>query len=228
MRKLKLFLTVVAASLMFGSCGFDGPKLADEPQIKAWVLMENISYTDKIAEQFISSLLEEGSVELLDPEHPTAKVVIQDSFNPYRGLFSEEGSCIVDTWRLNRNKTIEAITDESLVYRASWGGMDEECVDYFRTHEAESKQLLREVAVKWVDYVYNYANEEVKVLDWEYCLSTTTDSFSGYYVTYEIGEGYYVLVRLTEADNGDEFEVKRIYRGDSLLKLERAYMDAEM
>ena len=228
MRKLKLFLTVVAASLMFGSCGFDGPDLADEPQIKAWVLMENISYTDKIAKRFVSSLLKEGSVELFDPNHPTAQVVIQDSVNPYCGLFSKRGSEIVNSWRLNRHETIKVITDESLVYRAGWGVMDEECVDYFRTHEAESKQLLREVAVKWVDYVYDYANEEVKVLDWEYCFSTTTDSFSGYYVTYEIGEGYYVLVRLTEADNGDEFEVKRIYRGDSLLQLERAYMDAEM
>ena len=228
MRKLKLFLTVVAASLMFGSCGFDGPNFADKPQIKAWVLMENISYTDQIAEQFISSLLKEGSVELLDPEHPTAKIVVQDSFNPYRGLFSEEGSCIVDKWSLNRNNTIKRIADEDLGLRARWSDMDGECVDYFRTHKAESEQLLREVAAKWVDYVYDYADEEVKVLDWEYCLSTTTDSFSGYYVTYEIGEGYYVLVRLTEADNGDEFEVKRIYRGDSLLKLERAYKDADM
>lgn len=228
MRKLKLFLTVVAASLMFGSCGFDGPNLADKPQIKAWVLMENISYTDQIAEQFISSLLKEGSVELLDPNHPTAKVVIQDSVNPYCGLFSEEGSCIVDKWSLNRNNTIKRIADEDLGLRARWSDMDGECVDYFRTHKAESEQLLREVAAKWVDYIYDYADEEVKVLDWEYCLSTTTDSFSGYYVTYEIGEGYYVLVRLTEADNGDEFEVKRIYRGDSLLKLERAYKDADM
>ncbi|MBO5771910.1 MAG: hypothetical protein J6R09_04670, partial [Alistipes sp.] len=59
-------------------------------------------------------------------------------------------------------------------------------------------------------------------------LSQTTDTISAYYVTYEVGTGYYVLIRLIEVDGGDEFEVKRIYRGDSLIDLEQAWLDADL
>lgn len=229
MKKIKLLAAIAALFLV--ACG--GPTHAESEQIKAWVLMRNIDkdYKESLAKRFMNEVMAEGSIELLNPNHPTAKVVIQDAINPYVSLCYEEADEVFKVWadwKLNRNENIEKIKDGDCRFIASWTGMDGECVDYFKNHKAEGEQLLGQLASKWVDYIYAYAAEEVKVKEWNPCLSQTTDTISAYYVTYEVGTGYYVLIRLIEVDGGDEFEVKRIYRGDSLIDLEQAWLDADL
>lgn len=229
MKKLKFL--VAALALLLVACG--GPQHAEREQIKAYVLMRNIDsdYKESLAKRFLNKVMAEGSIELLNPNHPTAKVVIQDAINPYVNLCYEQADDVFRVWanwELNRNENIEIIKDRDLVDIASWSGMDSECVDYFKSHKAEGERLLNALAYKWVDYIYAYAAEEVKVKEWDVCLSQTTDTISAYYVTYEIGTGYYVLIRLIEVDGGNEFEVKRIYRGDSLIDLEQAWLDADL
>lgn len=228
MKKLKFL--VAALALLLVACG--GPQHAEREQIKAYVLMRNIDsdYKESLAKRFLNKVMAEGSIELLNPNHPTAKVVIQDAINPYVSLCYEEAERVLFwlDWELNRNENIENIKDRDLVSIASWSDMDGECVDYFKSHKAEGKRLLNALAYKWVDYIYAYAAEEVKVKEWNPCLSQTTDTISAYYVTYEVGTGYYVLIRLIEVDGGNEFEVKRIYRGDSLIDLEQAWLDADL
>ena len=229
MKTIKLLAAFAALFLV--ACG--GPQHAERDQIKAWVLMENINsdYSESLADNFMAEVVAEESIELLNSEHPTAKVVIQDGINPYVGLCLMEARHVLKPyhWELNRNKLIKYIKEcGDLVEIAKWSEMDGECVDYFKSHKDEGKQLLGQLASKWVDYIYAYAAEEVKVKEWNTCLSQTTDTISAYYVTYEIGTGYYVLIRLIEVDGGDEFEVKRIYRGDSLIDLEQAWLDADL
>lgn len=229
MKKIKLLAAALA--LLLVACG--GPQHAESEQIKAYVLMRNIDsdYKESLAKRFLNKVMAEGSIELLNPNHPTAKVVIQDAINPYVSLCYKQANDVFGVWadwELNRNENIENIKDRDLVSIASWSDMDSECVDYFKSHKAEGEQLLGQLASKWVDYIYAYAAEEVKVKEWDVCLSQTTDTISAYYVTYEVGTGYYVLIRLIEVDGGNEFEVKRIYRGDSLIDLEQAWLDADL
>ena len=65
------------------------------------------------------------------------------------------------------------------------------------------------------------SNEYVTVKDWEYDDDSTTKSCTGYYITYEIGDGFYVLTSLIEEDNSTKFEIEILYSGDSMIDLEQ-------
>ena len=87
--------------------------------------------------------------------------------------------------------------------------------------EKEHQQEWNIVVNAWIDYVYERAQEYVTVKDWEYDDDSTTKSCTGYYVTYEIGDGFYVLTSLIEEDNSTKFEIEILYSGDSMIDLEQ-------
>ena len=87
--------------------------------------------------------------------------------------------------------------------------------------EPQNQKEWHVVVNEWVDYIYEQADEHVIVKDWEYDEDSTTKSETGYYITYEIGDGFYVLTSLIEEDNSTKFEIEILYSGDSMIDLEQ-------
>lgn len=87
--------------------------------------------------------------------------------------------------------------------------------------EPQNQKEWHVVVNEWVDYIYEQADEYVTVKDWEYDDDSTTKSCTGYYITYEIGDGFYVLTSLIEEDNSTKFEIEILYSGDSMIDLEQ-------
>ena len=87
--------------------------------------------------------------------------------------------------------------------------------------EPQNQKEWHVVVNEWVDYIYEQADEHVIVKDWEYDEDSTTKSCTGYYITYEIGDGFYVLTSLIEEDNSTKFEIEILYSGDSMIDLEQ-------
>ncbi len=96
---------------------------------------------------------------------------------------------------------------------------------YVNLNQDVAQEVYRAVGRAYIDFVKEYAEEVVSVKDWDYCEHATTQSCTGYYVTYEIGDGFYVLVRYVEEDEGSGFQIQRLYAGESIIKLEQAMQE---
>lgn len=96
-----------------------------------------------------------------------------------------------------------------------------ECDKYIQSNPEESATLRLATGNGYINYFINKANDYVTVKDWEYDDDSTTKSCTGYYITYEIGDGFYVLTSLIEEDNSTKFEIEILYSGDSMIDLEQ-------
>ena len=86
---------------------------------------------------------------------------------------------------------------------------------------AEHKAAMEEIITKYVNYIANRAEKLVKMMDWESDYGSTTKNCKGYFVTYSINKNYYVLTQIVEESKSDEFELKTLYRGTSIIDLDR-------
>lgn len=93
---------------------------------------------------------------------------------------------------------------------------------YRLEHPVEHRIAVEEIFEKYVDYIGKKADKTVKVKDTEVDKSSTTKNCNGYFVTYKIGDDFYVLVNLTEEKETGKFEIKTLYRGSSMIELDRA------
>lgn len=96
---------------------------------------------------------------------------------------------------------------------------------YKMEHPMEHKIAIEEIFKKYIDYIGKKADKTVKVKDCEVDKSSTTKNCNGYFVTYKIGDDFYVLVNLTEEKETDKFEIKTLYRGSSMIELDRTLED---
>lgn len=92
---------------------------------------------------------------------------------------------------------------------------------YRKEHSSEHKIAIEEILKKYVDYIGKKADKMVKMQDCEVDKASTTRNWNSYFVTYEIGDGFYVLVRLTEEKKTDKFEIETLYRGKSMIDLNK-------
>ncbi|MDE7149306.1 MAG: hypothetical protein K2O01_02695 [Bacteroidales bacterium] len=73
-------------------------------------------------------------------------------------------------------------------------------------------------------YIEKRAQEEVSVINWDYDEDALGDTYTGYLVEYEVGDGVaYVLLRLIEYDEKNRYEGQVIYSGSSLIEMREYY-----
>ena len=65
----------------------------------------------------------------------------------------------------------------------------------------------------------SYSPNDVTVLNWSLDQNMLGDKYTGYIVTYEIGSGYYALASVVEFDETSKYEVRVVYHGKSLAKI---------
>lgn len=86
----------------------------------------------------------------------------------------------------------------------------------------EAWEVISGLAEAFFQYMEDYADEEVSILDWNYDEGATGIAYTGYLVEYEVESGYYVLLSLKEFDD-DRYTQEIIYGGDSLDELLEYY-----
>jgi hypothetical protein len=244
-------LLVLLLSLFLCSCGME-PN-ADTPQLKAWVMMNNIDsdVMDDLKNSFIRQILAEETIFQLRSDYCPVKLYGEEGTymaNPWRVLLEREASlhyCNLYEWDLDRTKifsfnapwfswttilstyrpkTMEdayRLVEVELGQSSNQGKNKEILYAYTFVNEEECKAVYEAVGRAYVDYIYADAEEYVSVKDWEFCDYATTQSCTGYYVTYEIDGYFYVLVRYVEEDEDTGFQIKQLYAGDSIVELEQ-------
>ena len=65
----------------------------------------------------------------------------------------------------------------------------------------------------------------MRIIDSESDKNSTTKNCNGYIVTYSINKDYYVLTRIIEEAKSDKFEIQTLYRGASMIDMDRALED---
>ncbi len=259
MKTYRVFI-FVALYLLMCSCSSApiAPTHADTYQIKAWVLMENISedYQSQLNKDFINKILEQPTIPALSDTNKTLKLVgKQDSYmvNPWRSMLTsylENCRDALYRWELDPNhikrvggygwmfdyRTGDHFLPHTMEYayekayreqkRGQVGYLKESNYDIIDIYVSQNKQIANEVheyvCNEYINYIFNHANSVVTMKEWEIDLLSTTDSYRGYHITYEIGTGFYVLISYLELNSGNEFQVRQIYSGNSLIDLGRA------
>lgn len=255
-------LLILLLGIFFCSCG-PTPN-ADTAQLKAWIMMENVSNNLKhqISQMFVDEILYDGTFEIFNADNRTLELLgEQDSYfvNPWRELLTlrSEDMCgyFGYGWKLNPKEidlefyfynswlqspltnntypTLEEIYEKSSGWYSPSNPQRFDYINgallntYVKLNQDVAQEVYRAVGRAYIDFVREYAEEVVSVKDWDYCKHATTQSCTGYYVTYEIGEGFYVLVRYVEEDEGSGFQIQRLYAGESIIELEQA-MEEDM
>ena len=207
------------------------PKSAESPRMKAWVYWETIGSEYKIQKNFIEecrnslktykgfekdpnapySIFEftlwrfendingpdrNGNIEY-DVEDPTSSISYfykYDEFDYY------------DKIRWDKN---ELDKNSTLYKQKNWAD----------THEADVQKNIDEIFLpKYKEFAKAFIDREVKIINWDWSENNQGDTFTGYMVTYEVGNGNYALVNLIEFDDG-KWSAQMEYKGRSLQEL---------
>lgn len=73
------------------------------------------------------------------------------------------------------------------------------------------------------DYADKFVDENVKIINWAYDENGLGDTYTGYFVEYEIATNYYVLYHLVEMDSKDSYEGQILYQGNSMIEMQSYY-----
>lgn len=92
-----------------------------------------------------------------------------------------------------------------------------------KSNTQRSRDILTRMENEYLTFFSQWVDKNVKIINWDYDEDSLADTYTGYLVEYEIGEGFYVLVRLIEYDNSDRYSYETIYSGYSLTELHECY-----
>lgn len=81
-----------------------------------------------------------------------------------------------------------------------------------------SKNIDEIFLPKYKEFAKAFIDREVKIINWDWSENNQGDTFTGYLVTYEVGNGNYALVNLIEFDDG-KWSAQMEYKGRSLQEL---------
>ena len=97
------------------------------------------------------------------------------------------------------------------------------CKNLIKEPEIINNKEVKQVVLDLLLYGGLYSTDDVKVLDWVFNEDMLGDNYTGYIVTYQVGEietdVEFVLANVVEFDNSNMFEVKILYHGASLSEI---------
>lgn len=227
MKKTILTLSVIA-TLLFSSCGSLEPKYTEEPFLKSYVFKNSIDYEwqKSLREEFIGEIyLGNIKIEGLDivpseEEQPRslgeAVLII---FELEFGLYNIEET--EKELKKQLTERFENILDNDVYFRwdpATYKNSEKLC-------EQSPKQaliLFNRVVDRFLQYIEEVACEEVKTISWDYDLINDGDTYDGYEVIYEVGNGFYALVSLIEFEDG-HYEAKILNKANALSEIQNYF-----
>lgn len=227
-RWLRLLPVLCALLLAPGLTGCDsvlGPQTHESAQMKRFIFLTSIDsdYYRSLLEEFIGDI-HLGNVVVPGVEsHDGFEGSTEDSEFTDAALYLFESTCKWRTYTNDddfREKCFE-YWDYQIDNGGGWGASTSErrYCQVLATQSERSELVKRALMDCFLDYCAEYAEDQVKVLNWDYERKSQGDSYTGYLVTYEIGAGYYVLAHLIEYDDSNRYRAEVIYRGESFTDL---------
>ncbi len=113
---------------------------------------------------------------------------------------------------------VERIFDGSYL-----GRYDDNTIKIFKQDPEATRTMVVSMLNEFFAYIENLAEDEVKMLNWTLNEDALADTYTGYFVEYEIGSGFYALLDLVEYDNEDRYTWELVYSGNSLSELHQYY-----
>ena len=198
MKKLAILCTLI--SLLTTSCSeLTRPNNLENPQLQGWIYRNSIDYTlyKNITEGFIRKI--------------------------------KRGELLINHRRF-LNDT-EKIDFEMFIKRSQWresfekikGNNPSEYADWL-WDDCHIETFMLELCQAYYEEFNNIASREFSVLNWEYDKDYLGDAYTGYLIEYEIGTGYYVLLRLIEYDNSNRCQYSILYQGRSFAEMKSLYI----
>ncbi len=228
-----LFLTFCVAtlfsSLFFTSCGASGPENADSPGIKNWVL-EKCCYSQKFQE-FVNELTF-GNISVKGFESWSGMdAPVPMNLSHACVLLLDYYRCMSEDVGLNKQKfvienlerVVNFLNEDSPYFPTS--DKDFETSYYRVLSEIDTAlPLIRSLMEAYADFSFAYADSCVQMVNYDFDLDATGDTYDGYYITYRIvhenAAKPYVLMQLTEFEDG-RYEV-------SIVDKERVISDLDI
>lgn len=230
-RKIKNLIgtiILIASIFQLTSCSLE-PRYTEDDDVKTFILWNCVdrNYIEELYYMWIAEV-EEGKIEVSGYEKSEEE---NDALNLFgeccRNFFTtishlsfcqnSEGAA----WHYN----FDFDNDKDYFFETFWFHMDYWGTYYYysvnqmKADKNKTDQIVTSLYDSFHEYFKKHASAQVKILSWESDLMNTGDSFSGYSVTYEIGEGFYALVSLIEYDKENRYEIRLEKKGDSLIEL---------
>lgn len=212
--------TALIAVLSTVSCtSLFEPKHADDRYLKGWIFRTCIDYDYRksCVEDFGTTYYNfSKTIETLN-DACIAFLVECSEDNYWEDKYEECKTAILNDARdiIDRDQTIlDALFS---TYH------DDKIIKVFRQDPNMTISVLSTMVDRFFVYIENIAQDQVSIINWEYNENALADTYTGYLIEYEIGEGFYVLLDLIENDNDDRYRWTIIYAGDSLSELHQYY-----
>ncbi len=202
MKKLAILFTLI--SLFTTSCSeLIKPNNLENPQLQGWIYRNCIdqSLYEDITSAFIIEVktgqkIIGGKRSMGDSERRAI-----DIFDQRTSWTSSFESLQKDKWNEFAEKMLEGV----------WG-------------KEKFRSFMHELCQAYYAEFDDIAPQEFTVLNWEYDRDHLGDAYTGYLIEYEIGTGYYVLLRLIEYDNSNRCQYSILYQGRSFAEMKSLYI----
>lgn len=210
----------LAALLSTTSCtSLFGPKHADSPYLKGWIFRTCIDndYRKSCVEDFGTAYynfatppktLNDACIAFL--AECTDDNYWEDKYEACKTAILNDARDLIDR-------------DQNILDFLFSTYHDDEIVKLFRQDPDMTVSTLSTMVDRFFTYIENMAQEQVRIINWEYNKDELADTYTGYLIEYEIGEGFYVLLDLIENDDDDRYRWTIVYAGDSLTELHQYY-----
>ena len=216
MRTFIAALTTLAVMLSTASCiSLLEPEHAESSYLKGWI------FRNCIDDSYMESCIKDFGAALYDFSFSTSPQTLQEACldfflanNYYTGYF--KGS--YKKGREDMLEEVERIFDGSYL-----GRYDDNTIKIFKQDPEATRTMVVSMLNEFFAYIENLAEDEVKMLNWTLNEDALADTYTGYFVEYEIGSGFYALLDLVEYDNEDRYTWELVYSGNSLSELHQYY-----
>ncbi|MBQ9597621.1 MAG: hypothetical protein IJR34_05180 [Bacteroidales bacterium] len=232
----KIIICLVAVLLFAGCDSLIEPNHIKDPEMLGWVYRDCISESvaDTILNRFVSGVRNQTiSVNGFESIGPFENLVIDYFKNQMDGCGQPINTENLEFWdydiyhTFNKDKpapTLEVYMEKHKnQFDFEYVFLSPEPKELCYQNRKKSQNLCSELIKEYFAAFEREAQGQFKVLSWDYDKGAQGDSYTGYLIEYEIGEGYYVLLSLIEYDKTNRYKADIIYKGSSLQELNNCY-----
>ena len=205
------------------------PEYAENSYVKGWIFRKCIDddYRESCAKEFAAEVygfstspqtLQEACLAFL--AECTDDKYWEGSYEECRKAILEEAEYSSIDIDLSESGFLGALL---LVDQISEHYHDCKIMEIFQQDPEAMRIMLTTTINEFFTYIENLAQGEVKMLNWTLNEDALADTYTGYFVEYEIGSGFYALLDLVEYDNENRCTFELVYSGNSLTELHQHY-----
>lgn len=215
MRTFIAALTTLTVMLSTASCtSLLEPEHAESSYLKGWI------FRNCIDDDYMESCIKDFGAALYDFSFSTSPQTLQEACLDLL-LENSSSSYLKGSYKKGREGMLEKV--ENIFDGSSWRRYDDNTIKIFKQDPEATRTMVVSMLNEFFAYIENLAQDEVKMQNWTLNEDALADTYTGYFVEYEIGSGFYALLDLVAYDNEDRYTWELVYSGNSLSELHQYY-----